>query len=378
MSHWQNAPHPQRRYAVVRRTLRPVRIELHPLLAGGLGVLMVALLGWAGATTAYALFRDEFLMQLVSRHSVSERTASSEISRLKADVARLNSRLLVEREGFAGKLDAMARRQSTIEQRQGIIANIAGQTPADPPSSDDLRLGDEKPVRESRIVHPRDVETRFAEIESRQNDMMAALQTKLDRDRQNLTSVYTSLGLRAAETTKAGLGGLYIPFSFGLTDTATRALDQLEEAAAETRRLREGLADVPVRSPAPGTQAVSGFGNRIDPFLGKLAFHSGIDLDAPFGAPAHATAAGTITSAGWNGGYGLMVEVKHGHGLSTRYAHLSSIAVTEGQAINIGDVVGFVGTTGRSTGPHLHYETRMGDTALDPRKFLAAGAVLAE
>ena len=86
-----------------------------------------------------------------------------------------------------------------------------------------------------------------------------------------------------------------------------------------------------------------------------------------------ATAAGTVTSTGWNGGYGRMVEIDHGNGLSTRYAHLSSAEVKEGQAVRAGQIVGRVGSTGRSTGPHLHYETRIDGEAVDPQKFLRAG-----
>ena len=382
MSHWQNAR--PKRFAVVRRPLQPVRIQLHPFAAGGLVLLTLALLGWSGATTTYALFRDEFLMQIVARHTAAERASSVEIARLKADVEQIRSRLLVEREGFVDKLGALARRQDTVERRQQILSGVSAQMPSsDQPESmtgDELRLGSPRePLRQSRTNPQRPslsaLGARYDAIEQHQKETMATLQAKLDRDRQDLTRVYTSIGI-TPEPVKAGLGGLYIPLNFSITDTATRDLEQIEESAAETRRLRSGLDQLPVRNPAPGAREASGFGNRVDPFLGTMAFHSGLDLEMPAGSPARATAAGNVISAGWNGGYGLMVEVRHAHGFSTRYAHLSSIAVSEGQEIKIGDTVGRVGTTGRSTGPHLHYETRMGDTPLDPRRFIAAGAVL--
>jgi murein DD-endopeptidase MepM/ murein hydrolase activator NlpD len=91
------------------------------------------------------------------------------------------------------------------------------------------------------------------------------------------------------------------------------------------------------------------------------------------GEPIHATAAGIVTIAGWSGGYGRMVEVDHGNGLATRYGHLSAIDVSVGQKIQIGQVVGKLGSTGRSTGPHLHYETRVDGEAVNPQKFLDAG-----
>ncbi|MGO4835386.1 M23 family metallopeptidase, partial [Rhizobiaceae sp. 2RAB30] len=96
----------------------------------------------------------------------------------------------------------------------------------------------------------------------------------------------------------------------------------------------------------------------------------------PTGAAARATAPGTVVKAGWNGGYGRMVEVEHGSGFTTRYAHLSKIRVKVGQAVTTGDIVGDVGSSGRSTGPHLHYEIRRDGDALDPVSFLKTGRKL--
>ena len=112
---------------------------------------------------------------------------------------------------------------------------------------------------------------------------------------------------------------------------------------------------------------------RTDPFLGRPAMHTGIDFRGDTGEPVHATAAGKVTIAGWNGGYGKMVEIDHGNGLATRYGHLSEIDVKVGQIVRIGQVIGKIGSTGRSTGPHLHYETRIDGEAVDPQKFLRAG-----
>jgi murein DD-endopeptidase MepM/ murein hydrolase activator NlpD len=105
--------------------------------------------------------------------------------------------------------------------------------------------------------------------------------------------------------------------------------------------------------------------------------HSGLDFRASSGDPVRATAIGKVVNAGWQGGYGQMVEIDHGNGLSTRYGHLSKIIARVGQSIQIGQVIGEVGSTGRSTGPHLHYETRIDGEAVDPQKFLRAGVRLA-
>ncbi len=122
----------------------------------------------------------------------------------------------------------------------------------------------------------------------------------------------------------------------------------------------------------------SGFGVRNDPFLGRPAMHSGLDFRAAMGDPVRATANGKVSSAGNSGGYGRMVEIDHGNGLATRYGHLSEIKVKVGDIIKIGQVIGEVGSTGRSTGPHLHYETRIDGEAVDPQKFLRAGIRLSQ
>ncbi|MDQ3071346.1 MAG: M23 family metallopeptidase [Acidobacteriota bacterium] len=114
----------------------------------------------------------------------------------------------------------------------------------------------------------------------------------------------------------------------------------------------------------------SDFGGRRDPFTGGSDFHAGLDISADTGRPVRATADGTINQAGVSGNYGNMVLVQHRFGLSTRYGHLSRLAVTSGQAVRRGDVIGYVGSTGRSTSPHLHYEVLLNGQAINPLRFL--------
>ena len=138
--------------------------------------------------------------------------------------------------------------------------------------------------------------------------------------------------------------------------------------------ISQTLVAVPVRKPVIGEVDMSSpFGMRMDPFMGRPAIHTGIDLRGDIGEPARATATGKVTIAGREGGYGNMVEINHGNGLATRYGHLSKIDVKVGQLVRIGEVIGQIGSTGRSTGPHLHYETRINGEAVDPQKFLRAG-----
>ncbi|TXN56707.1 M23 family metallopeptidase, partial [Methylobacterium sp. WL18] len=142
-------------------------------------------------------------------------------------------------------------------------------------------------------------------------------------------------------------------------------------------RLHQLAATLPLGRPIRGQPVVSSpFGTRLDPFTRGLALHTGLDLKAEYGEPARATAPGRVSAAEFAGGYGNMVEIDHGHGVVTRFGHLARIAVRPGQRVAAGDVLGMVGSTGRSTGAHLHYETRIDGDPVDPQRFLEAGADL--
>jgi murein DD-endopeptidase MepM/ murein hydrolase activator NlpD len=139
------------------------------------------------------------------------------------------------------------------------------------------------------------------------------------------------------------------------------------------------LDAVPVRTPVIGeTNMTSPFGTRMHPILKRIAMHTGIDLRGDLGEPVRATATGKVTVAGRQGGYGNVVEISHGKGLATRFGHLSEISVKVGQLVRIGEIIGKIGSTGLSTGPHLHYETRVNGKAVDPQKFLRAGLSLSD
>jgi len=132
-----------------------------------------------------------------------------------------------------------------------------------------------------------------------------------------------------------------------------------------------GSASIPMLVPVNSSRAMSSnFGMRTHPVLGGYRMHKGVDLPAPTGTPIHATADGVVGMADWFGGYGLFVELEHGANLETRYGHMSRIAVAQGQHVHRGDVIGYVGTTGRSTGAHLHYEVRIAGEAVNPVPYL--------
>ena len=176
----------------------------------------------------------------------------------------------------------------------------------------------------------------------------------------------------------AAVGGPFIPLDVDPTAPAyDKAVARAARDVAQAEKLRRLMAFMPVREPLIGDVSVSSpFGYRADPFLGRPALHPGIDLVQPFGAEIRATAAGRVVHAGWMGGYGNMVEIDHGNGLATRYGHMSEIAVQEGDEVGFGKVLGKIGSTGRSTGPHLHYEVRVDGEPVDPERFLNAREAL--
>lgn len=146
-------------------------------------------------------------------------------------------------------------------------------------------------------------------------------------------------------------------------------------AAARAAAGISGPVSIPSRTPLEGLTMTSNFGMRIHPVLGGARAHKGVDLAAPVGTPIYATADGVVGKASWFGGYGLYVQLEHGNNLETRYGHMSRLNVAEGQHIHKGDVLGFVGTTGRSTGPHLHYEVRVDGVAVNPIPYMQSQRV---
>ena len=138
-----------------------------------------------------------------------------------------------------------------------------------------------------------------------------------------------------------------------------------------------GQPSVPSRTPIDGFRLTSTFGMREHPVLGGIRMHKGLDMAAPIGTPVHAAADGVVERADWSNGYGLLVEIDHGGSLETRYGHMSRLAVAAGQHVHKGDVVGYVGMTGRTTGPHLHYEVRVAGEAVNPTPYLQGGEMTA-
>ncbi len=200
-------------------------------------------------------------------------------------------------------------------------------------------------------------EQRVNEIEQRQQ-LLAAMIAGEEIDPAVLR--------RIASSSAEGVGGPLEPVggsdaTFKQLFTSWKKLDNISQAAIA----------VPSDKPVQTAAFTSGYGVRSDPFRGAAAMHAGIDLAGPAGTPIHATADGVVREAAWNkGGYGRLIKIDHGRGIETRYAHLSSMSVSPGQRVTRGQVIGRMGSTGRSTGSHLHYEVRIDGRAVNPIPFM--------
>ena len=386
----------------------------------------VTVLGlWSAATATYFAFRDDVLTRLIARQAEMQYAYEDRIAELRAKVDRTTSRQLLDQEQFDQKLDQIMRRQTTLESRATALGTIpdAGVTGSiRPPSrgaaaTDAATSGTPKPSpisdtvifvappdREARLesrapivanAQPNQfakiqgvdnvlvrLQTSLDQVEGRQMAALGAVEDGMESRVRRMRGVFTDLGLDMAQleaaTPRAGMGGPFVPVKLSANAGAfERQLYRINITRAQVERLNRTLALVPYRKPVIGeVEFTSGFGVRSDPFLGRPAMHTGLDFRAASGDPVRATANGKVASAGWAGGYGRMVEIDHGNGLATRYGHLSEIGVKVGDQIKIGQVIGEVGSTGRSTGPHLHYETRIDGEAVDPQKFLRAGVRL--
>jgi murein DD-endopeptidase MepM/ murein hydrolase activator NlpD len=380
---------------------------------------------WSAATATYFAFRDDVLTRLLARQAEMQYAYEDRIAELRAKVDRTTSRQLLDQEQFDQKLDQIMRRQTTLETRAKALgaipdAQVTGSirspsraaNPADAATSgtpkpspiSDTAVFVAPPDREARLESRAPVtvklpanqfakirgvdnvlvrlQTSLDQVEGRQMAALSSVEDGIESRVRRMRGVITDLGLDMAQleaaAPRAGMGGPYVPVKLPAEAGAfERQLYRINITRSQMERLNRTLALVPYRKPVIGeVEFTSGFGIRNDPFLGRPAMHTGLDFRAAMGDPVRATADGKVASAGWAGGYGRMVEIDHGNGLSTRYGHLSEISVKVGDSVKIGQVIGAVGSTGRSTGPHLHYETRIDGEAVDPQKFLRAGVRL--
>lgn len=348
--------------------------------------LFAFLLVWSAATTSYALFRDDVLVGLFNRYTNMQFAYEEKISSMRTRVDQLASRQLLDQEVFEAKLADLISRQSKLETQHSSINSLIEEVQGRKKMSD-AGLGGQylrNDVRGRTIVRlMEDIQGSVNHLEKTQMAALESIEITAENTTQKITTTFQSLGLNIKDWVLDGdktgsIGGPFIPVPPKRNqDIFQKRVEDARLAMQDALRIRKVVSMVPFRRPIDDKQEVtSSFGVRRDPFTGGMAMHSGMDFRGELGTPIYATAYGQVTEAGWAGGYGQMVEIEHGQGLATRYGHMSSILVKEGQKIVPGQLIGRIGSTGRSTGPHLHYETRIYGTAVDPIRFLKAGQAL--
>ncbi len=390
------------------RTIRTLRMRTG-LACGVVGLL--ALLGlWTAASSTYLMLHDDLVATLMAREAAAQYAYEDRIAALRGQVEREASLKLVGETTLAGKLGELTRRAEALETRESLLAAVAGRAGRPVASAG---IGAPGPVRTGTVgaaakPHPEiegaadiparatvaavdapfamqlaSVEERLDRVDLEQVRHLGGIAAATHRRAEALREAILGAGLSVERIARgapaADVGGPFVPLDPMLLQSSFgQAVEAMRGDVVAIDALTEAMPKVPLAKPLTGPlEVTSPFGARLDPFLGRPAMHTGVDLRDGYGTDVRATASGRVVSAGPAGGYGTMIEIDHGHGLSTRYAHLMAVGVAPGQVVGQGAVIGEVGASGRATGPHLHYETRVDGEAVDPERFLLAGTRLA-
>jgi murein DD-endopeptidase MepM/ murein hydrolase activator NlpD len=365
---------------------------------GGRGrtVFVVFLLAWAIVSTWAAIGLHLARESEAQVHAAARAADEEKLKVLTRRYVGVASYGVLEREGLAGRMAEVIARQAQLEdQQEALGALVTRLTGAFLPSQSPVQTGPGVGRTKDEPAPSRNgPKTRAAldGISAAPREQLTVVETSIQR----LASAETETTARLSGAVDTALGrfrealGRLGPDVRALLDASddpqpkageasllgAAAFARIEARATEFGRLRATAEILPLRRPVAGTTLTSNFGMRKDPFTGAAAMHAGIDFRAVAGTPVFATSRGKVTTARFSNGYGNLVEIDHGAGFTTRYGHLSQIDVKEGQEIAAGDAVGAIGSTGRSTGPHLHYETRVGGNPVDPTRLLEIGTTL--
>ena len=379
------------------------RPPLSKILAAGLALALV----WALGASYLIVFHDDVLAGFVARQTAMRDAYEARLADLQDRLDRAGRDRAGAESGLAERVAAALERQAELERRQAALAGLGTRIndplttgalphPDEPPDGFGLRPAEAGGVPRFPALPRRsaiDAETGLIRLEARLDGLRAAQGERLARVVERAGDTVrrlrgligrTGLDPDRLDPTTAGTGGPLVPLDAraldgtGIANGFASTLDLARRTLGDGERLHRLAAALPLRRPIRGEPVVSSpFGTRLDPFTRGLALHTGLDLKAEFGEPARATAPGRVSAADYAGGYGNMVEIDHGHGVVTRFGHLARISVRPGQRVAAGDMIGSVGSTGRSTGAHLHYETRIDGEPVDPQRFLEAGVDLA-
>jgi murein DD-endopeptidase MepM/ murein hydrolase activator NlpD len=324
---------------------------------------------WLGVATASLLVNALALsagdQEALRTKAYYERLIADRQARLSSAVAQLND--------TSGSIDELAQ---TVEKRHRALALLLAPLRGDPGVTAAIA-----PLKAPAAANPVN-RVRFVRMDQERLIAQAEAYSKSRTDRLRLAFRLAGLDPASMASASEGLGG---PLIEGRDPKALAAVLDVDEDfarriqhAAVTMENMTTLADAadktPFGRPAYGTERSSSFGVRTDPFTGRPAFHSGLDFAGRLMMPVYSTAPGVVSFTGVRSGYGKTIEIDHGRGFKTRFAHLAAIAARVGQRVAVGQRIGAMGSTGRSTGPHLHYEVWVDGKAQNPDRFLKAGA----
>ena len=329
--------------------VRFIKISSRVQMAAASAVV-AALLVWGGSMGAMAWAR------------YSETASRASLAGREARVATSEERLQAYRSDIREVRDDLRRRQDFLEDMVSSLPQDV-KTPA---AVSDSTGEAAQTITKVGFALPE--AKGLAEIEARQLALAERITRFADVRAERAAAALRKLGLNPNSMVGSGHAAMGGPLQ-RIAGMDPR-FERLGLSLARMNALMQGLEGVPQVLPASLAAMSSGFGYRHDPFTGEAAMHAGLDFRGPIGAPIYAAAKGTVSFVGQKSGYGDVVEVSHGNGLVTRYAHMSRFAAKPGQKVAAGAVIGAIGSTGRSTGPHLHFEVRHNDRALNPRLFL--------
>ncbi len=342
---------------------------------------LFGLLALSNVLTLVALLMAPDIAALFDRQDERAFSAYEErILQLRMEVDRLHSRQYRQDGDMNLQMQELAQQQEFLAEQHRYVRILAEKAAELGLDADQFIVASADPELAEVASEPavlgsvdeiaQSIEDMLAESRMALTAISGAAEQSTDEIVEGLGSVGIRLSLDGPDM--AATGGPFIPAeespdSESLADSANNVL----EALTRFQQAREGLSAAPIHYPfATRFRLSSGFGNRRDPFGGGSAFHSGLDFAAPRGTSVLAAGDGRVTFAGQRSGYGKVVEITHAGGTLTRYAHLSTILVEVGKLITAGDVIARVGSTGRSTGPHLHFEVRRNDAPQNPQPYL--------
>lgn len=366
------------------------RIQVHPVaFYAGFAALVAT-----NIVTLVGFLMAPDISKLFSGPNTSVLTAYEDrVSQLRLEVDRLQSRHYAQAGDINLQLQELAQQQEVLVEQHQYVKQLADKAaalgidsgaPATPDAGDDVA----PPPASTPAATDGDAGAQVAAVAASVNAMMndsrqalVALSDEASAKTDRILGALETVGIepKMPEGEPLAEGGPLLPPVDGTSDTPSLVDDANNVALALDRfQAAKNAANVaPVHKPVATLARISStFGNRKDPFTGRLAFHSGLDFAAPQGTTVVSAGKGVVSFVGQISGYGNVVEVTHPDGLITRYGHLSAFIAKQGDAVDTGTPIARVGSTGRSTGPHLHFEVRRAEDAVDPAQYLNAGKVL--